>query len=294
MKSREQEEKILKETKLLVELFLETGLSDIELSKQTGISSSTVGRRLTNAFNIKKIYPDNGDELYEQIMFKRQENLHNGKVLGGQISVIRNTPLKDRNGKFKGSFSKLRLDFFYQNKEKQMKLLKHMALTFRAKPPLLSELFGFTEEEIINYLYESTPNSLSIKYLIENDFSDQMDAKDKIIAFYCDLLDAAKGFDVERVNELIKRVFDFHAHEVIIKRKNNELLNSDDFGEIVKYQLKYALKQKDVCSIFGLEPNYFRTRLSKYLAENEELKERYNALTDFNSIYFWENYGKKR
>ena len=39
MVSKVQNEKILEETKMLVNLFLETNESDIELSKRTGISS---------------------------------------------------------------------------------------------------------------------------------------------------------------------------------------------------------------------------------------------------------------
>ena len=75
MKRSILDEKMIKETRQLVNLFLRTNKSDIELSRMTGISSSTVGRRLTNEFGILKAFPERGAEIYELIKENRQKNL---------------------------------------------------------------------------------------------------------------------------------------------------------------------------------------------------------------------------
>ena len=134
-----KKEQVLRETKLLVRLFLKTNASDEELSKMTGISSSTVGRRLTNRDIILSCFPANGERLFEIVREKRKYNRERGKVIGNQTSVLNN---------FNGT-PKLRLDVIYKDERKQLKFLSHLVLTFRAKLPLISELFGFEERKFL-------------------------------------------------------------------------------------------------------------------------------------------------
>ena len=291
MISKEQEEKILKETKILVDLFLETNASDIELSTKTGISSSTVGRRLTNKENIIKVYPLNGIELYEKIMANRQNNLQKGKVIGGQASILNNMPIENKPI---SNIPKLKLELLYADEKKQMQLMKHIALTFRAKPPLLAYLFGIDEEVIIKQLFNNENTFNALNYLINNDYADQEVVKIKIIVYYRDLLNALKNKDKNEINNLISKVSDYKANEIIRKREEGSRISDDDLETIINYQLKYSLSQIEIGKIFGINANHYSMRVQKFLETNNELKEPYEALTNYNAYMHRSNYGKNR
>ena len=118
----DKQKEIMEETVMLVNLFLETNESDILLGERTGISSSTVGRRLTNRDTILKCFPDNGERLYEIIKEKRKNNLQRGKIIGSQASKLNNL-------EFMNDTPKLRLDVLYRDERKQTWLLSQLALT---------------------------------------------------------------------------------------------------------------------------------------------------------------------
>lgn len=289
MLSEKQLKKTLDETKLLVELFLETNKSDIELSEITGISSSTVGRRLTNRDYILRTYPENGLEIYERVMANRRSNLHKGKILGGQTSILNNLPIRDSNNKFQGSMPKLKLDIVYSEPEKQHQLLRHIALTFRAKLPLLSTLFGLSEEELLKILYVPYTNTESINYLLYTDKTDQEVAMEKILAFYRDLLNAVRSKDRKSMALLIRSVSDYDASQVIKNRKPSEPITDSEFSVIIKHQLKYSLTRGEVSKIFdtNLYNGGFSDSIARFLEANPELRERYEALMEYNSQLHW-------
>lgn len=89
-------------------LFLRENLSDEEISLKTGISSSSVGRYLTDTRLIPlltKIGKD-GLETFNYIQNKRGENLFAAKKKGGENFAKNNIAQKDELGKFTGSRKK--------------------------------------------------------------------------------------------------------------------------------------------------------------------------------------------
>ena len=99
MRSKKQEEEMKVKILFLSKLFLESNYSDIELSNITGISSSSVGRYLTS--DLAKEVLD--EKTYNDISKKRQENLYNAKIKGGQNFIKQNVTFKDNEGKYLGS-----------------------------------------------------------------------------------------------------------------------------------------------------------------------------------------------
>ena len=299
MVSREQELNIIEETKLLVDLFLETNLSDIELSKKTGISSSTVGRRLSNKDNYLKAFPTNGEELYERVMTNRQNNLKMAKTIGGQSSILNNIQLRDRNGQFIANVPKLRLDIFCKNHVVEDKMLYFIALTFRAKLPLLSELFGMEEEIIYTKLCETyyklhnIDNHRTIDYLCYVDPANQDEARINIITYYQNLLNAIRSKDHIMRKMLLESIDDTNVKK--IKDRQNIYLRDEDIEEIIKYQLKYAFDCEKAAAYCGVNASTYRKRLNKYLDINPELKERYEYLAGYNQdVYWYTNANAKR
>lgn len=277
MVSKERKEKMIAETKLLVELFLENKASDIELAKMTGISSSTVGRRLTNRENICLAFPENGPEIFNKVGELRQENLRMAKIIGGQASMHNRTYIKDEMGKFQGS-THLRLDIFYPSIKEQIQLLMHIALTFRAKLPLLAELFHIEEKELLNLLMTHCGSAYnSLLYLFYHDSSDQEVAKQNIITFYRDFLDAKRSKNIHSTNEVVRKVTDYEASNII---KNG--LVAENMEIIIRYQLKYALSIGDVVSTFNISENDYRKGIKSLLEIYPELKQRYEELSDYN------------
>ena len=105
MLSAEQEKE--RELKMLrvASLFLKGNLSDEEIARETGISSSSVGRYLTDTRLIpllSKIGKD-GLETFNYIQHRRRENLLEAKKKGGLNFAKNNVAEKDELGKFTGS-----------------------------------------------------------------------------------------------------------------------------------------------------------------------------------------------
>lgn len=292
MRSVSQEEKIIRETKELVELFLQTNASDIELSKMTGISSSTVGRRLTNVQNISKAFPLNGLELSRQIKTKRQENLLHGKALGGQTTLINHVYLQQEDGKFNGA-TKLRLDILAKDENTIYRILMHAALTFRLHPDTLSEMFQIDEKELYEKLLNVSGNCYdAMMFLFYHDGRSQSKAKSDFLDFYRALLNAIRNKDIDEKKRVIGMVSDARASE--FKKRNRidgEKISDEEIYVLIKYQVKYALNGEIMARIFNINRTTYVSRVSKILDSDEELKELYLYLVDYNKN---KRFGTKR
>ena len=275
MVSREQEAKMLEETKLLVDLFLKTQESDIDLEKRTGISSSTVGRRLTNKKRIIQVYGYKiGEEIYNQVMGIRKNNLQKGKKIGGQKSMLNNVYVKDENGKFSGS-TKLRVDVIYDDELLQKHFLFHLALTFKAKPKTIADLFQIDEKKLLEDLIGVSMGGYnSLLNLIYHDNSDQELVKQNIISYYRELLYAISKKDNEEKIRLINMVSDEKAS--LVKKSledgtvNTASLTDEDVEVLFRYQIKYALSVTEVANTFGLDAKIYEMRISSLKALDEE------------------------
>ena len=151
MVSKEQEEQIIKETRQIVKVFLLTKASDVELAKKFNISSSTIGRRLTNEARILKAFPDNGEKVYDVVKRLRKANSAAGKILGAETSKMMHGSDDVKQ--------KLNLSALAREEGKQYGMLRHIILTFRPKLSLVSELFQIDEKELYDNL---------IKYCSQN------------------------------------------------------------------------------------------------------------------------------
>lgn len=281
MVSKTDEERIIAETKQIVRLFLDTNLSDIEISKMTGFSSSTVGRRLTNKNRILKAFPEDGENIYQSIVQKRSENAKQGKLLGGQVSML-NYGVNTQSGE-QLSLPKLRLEIFSKNEEKQIKFLIHIALTFRVKLPILSQLFQIGEKELLELILKYSGGSYkSILYLFYHDSSDQTIALNNLIVFYRNLVNAIKNKDLEMQKIIISQIDDSKARDLIKNKNLGDRLSLESIKTILRYQLKYALTQNVVADIFEINQRNYRRRLDALLQQNQELSMQFYLLSSFN------------
>ena len=282
---------IVDETRKLVELFIQTNASDIELSNITGISSSTVGRRLTNLDYIKAAFPEKGNELYDFIKVKRKQNLQKGKALGGQVTLLNHV----YNDEEKVESTKLRLDVLYNTKEKQYSFLKHAALTFRLHLDTLSNLFSIKEEEILeNFVGNAGGSYEAITFLFYHDGKNQKIAKENFISYYRELLNAISNKDKEAKKRLIEQIGDSKAIEFRNKeRAINEKITDEEMMTLLRYQLKYALTALNMKSIFGINRQNYQRRIQILLENDPELRSDYEYLADYNSsLRTGTHYGK--
>lgn len=271
MVNTKKEQKILDETILLVKMFLETNLSDIELSNRTHISSSTVGRRLTNKDVILKCFPNNGEKIYELIRQMRKSNLKRAKELGSFTSMVNNNE----------NITKLRLDAVYKDKLDQVKFLSHLALYFRAKLPLLSNLFNISEKELLNDLIVNDNGCYeSLLYLFYQDNFDQELAKSRIIEYYKELINAISKKDIEMHSYLINLIGDSKVIDFKLNHKSSSISNEDAIN-LLMYQLKYSLSNNKMKEKFELDITNYKNMIEKIIKNNEELKERYASLVFF-------------
>lgn len=283
MENNEQEQKMIEELKMLVKLFLKTNASDIELSEFEGVSlsSSTIGRRLTNKDLFLKAYPFGGLDLYQEVQKRRQANLYKGKVIGGQSSQLNNANLRDEEGKIKSS-TKLRLDVFYKDEESQMKILKHMALTFRVKLPTLAMLLRMDEEALLNKLI--TYNNLSydsLKFLFNHDYTDQDLAREALVDFYRKYLNSLRFRDKNERDRLMESISDVKAQKFIDKHKPGDQLRPEDIATILNYQLKYATSLLAIERIFRVDRENYKDRVIEFTADKPELYSRFEYLIDY-------------
>lgn len=268
-----KKEQVIRETKLLVKLFLEYNESDIDLAKRTGLSSSTVGRRLTNRDIILLCFPSNGERLFEIIKEKRKYNLNRGKAIGSQTSIINylnNTP-------------KLRLDIIYKDEDKQMQFLSHLVLHFRCKPALISELFGFDEDDITTKLLDFNKGCYeSFNYLFYKDNYDQEQAKINVIDYYRNLIEAISKKDIATKNVLIREISDNKVIEFKNNHTNGDIKDDNDILTLLRYQLKYAVSNRKMGEKFHFDDANYARRVRKLIENNQELQNRYELLVNYN------------
>lgn len=276
--SKKQEQDILSETKYLVEYFLNTNKSDIEISKATGISSSTVGRRLTNKTRILDAFPEVGPEIYEKVMRKRQENKMRGKIIGGQTSMLNSTIINSQEKGFDG-YTKLRLDVLFEKEDNQWVFLMHIALHFRLKLDSLAQLFQLDEKLIVKkFLSLNGGVYNSLLYLFYRDVTDQEVAKEKFINYYRELLTAIKNKSIEEENVLKNQITDYAVGEYI---KNHQgTLTEEEVSVLLDYQLKYALSFDDMIKKFVLDKESYQSKVYEYVIDKPYLKERLDTLID--------------
>lgn len=190
---------------------------------------------------------------------------------------------------------KLRIDRFYKNEEQQYIFLRRLALTFRARLPLLSELFQIDENELFNKLrmYNHSVED-SLKYLYYFDVSDQDEAKRNIISFYQELLTAVIKKDKAVQKFLIGRIADIRIKSLIKEKHIDRNLSDEEILVILEYQLKYALDHSDAAGMLGINPDSYRRRVLAVIEKDEELKMRYERLMGYNQQLFMNTRKVKR
>lgn len=305
----ENQLKRIEETVLLCTKFLLTNASDIELSNMTLISSSTVGRRLTNKGNVIQAYdavkknlleaswseeeiPKDGIELFELIAKKRQENLLRGKSLGGQTTLLNHVYNKGADGKFEGS-TKIELSVIYKEIENQYKFMVHAALTFRLHLDTLSNLLQIDENELLENMIRLVPNSYNaITYLLYHDVNEQTIARQEFLSYYRELLNAIRTKDIEEKKRLISIVTDFNVAQIRKKHQLGDPLSEQEIEAILKYQIKYALTQEEISLMFDINRANYSKRVEKIIQKNLGLKTKYEYLSDYNVYRFKE--GRRR
>lgn len=292
-------QKRLDETVMLCIEFLLTNASDIDLATRMGMSSSTVGRRLTNQTVIVEAYesvkqkllnaglkneeiPESGEDLFNTIAKKRQENLLRGKALGGQTTLINHVYLKEDNAKFNG-VTKLSLSAFYSDIEKQYRFLANAALYFRLHLDTLSNLFQIDEKEILDNMIRICPGSYdALKILFYHDTKNQDIARVEFMNYYRELLDAVRSKNMDDKKRLIALIGDSKAVELKKNRQSGNKLSEDDIGVLIRYQLKYALTVHDIAYIFEIDRNNYQKRINTYLSDKDNLRYEYECLIDYN------------
>ena len=290
MTSREQDIKIIEETKMLVDLFLKTNASDIELSKKTGISSSTVGRRLTNKDYILKAFPTNGEILFEKIKLKRQENLLKGKALGGQTTLLNHVFTKDEERKVTGS-TKLKLDVIFPKEENQNRFLVHISLYFHLHLDTLSLLFQIDEKELFDKLNKISPSSYkSFEYLFKMDDTNQDIARENFLNYYRELINAMRERNLEEKKRLINEVCDKKVLDFRNNHKPGDTILEEDIIALFNYQMKYALSNESIGYMFNIHNKNYAKRINAYLFDKPELKRSYEHVVDYNLYKYRQGY----
>lgn len=179
--------------------------------------------------------------------------------------------------------SKLKLEIFSKNEDKQYVYLKHLILTYRAKLPLISELFQIDEEELYQKLIKYNDNSYrAFIYLFYHEDVDQDLAKREIIKFYNDLVNALVSKDKEEQHRLVNLISDSDAFQVIKKSNSGQQLSEDDILVIMRHQLKYAMSYRGVATLFSQHRHSMCLRMERLIGDDEELKEKFRKLIAFN------------
>lgn len=278
---------VICQTKLLIDLFLKTNSSDIELSKMTGISASTIGRRLINEQVYRICFGNNYLETYERVRKNRQDNLQKGKEIGGQTTFLNHGYLKNQDGEFNGPIPKLRLDYLIEGtKLSEENFLRRIALHFRLQPATLAKLFQIDEKSILDSWSDKSGFAYkSLLYLITMDTTNQMLAQELFMSFYIDALNARKNKNVKRLVELLNIILDKKALE-LMKREPHSKINDEAIGTMISYQLKYALSTSSTAKLFNANKTSFSARCTNYVKDKGSMEKDLRTLQEFHqSLY---------
>lgn len=292
MKSQSQIAKIALETKKLVELFLKTNLSDIKLAKETGISSSTIGRRLINKEVIINVFnqPENkltlpkdkyhhsyGEFIYDLVKQKRQHNLYKGRSKGGSIAIEKHGYVKNLKGKYT-SLDKINLNEIYKDEINKYKFLGLSALTFRLKLNTLTKLMAMPDEELKQKLFYYNEDYLkALDFLFFKDKSNQKVALKNFKMFYTDLLNAIRNHNKTQVHDLIGLLHDMD----FAKLKNGSKITVNDLNSVINYQLKYAYDMAKMAQLLHLSEKDYILMLKDYFEKQKTLQENYLLLVNY-------------
>lgn len=313
MRSQEQEIKILKETTVLVKLFLKYNMSDEMLSKVTKLSSSTIQRRLTNKSDIVKAFYNSslngfindtnltyGEYIYELVQQRRKQNLQNAKINGGKSYKENNIGIKDENGKFIGSKPIMDLKVFYnspkkseeENLKQQYIFLLHIMLKFGLRYQSLSEITGIdittlkSHMESYNYNYDRSLNLVDRAYFYGN----QKQAQENVLQFYEKFKEFKKTNNTAGVRLLIHQIDDSDYMTMKSKYINSKnggkkasktYLKDDDIIIALKFQLKYCLSTFAVATDLGVNRS---TLGRKYYELFEKQDEFGNKIKEYETL----------
>ena len=284
------EEKIRKEIKFLVQLYLATNASDERLAELTNIDLAAIPERLNdkeriigifdedtihNTFRdgIKGFLPTNGEEIYEEIVRRR------GEVKANDFIKPDKLPLCE-------------LLNYVQDEKKQYLLLAHMMLTFRTKLYSVNELLNREiDEKVLKYVNNGVLPALS--YLKYSDQTDQEIAKRNFELFYSKLVEADNNKDIKAFNSLIRDVTDYDAKKLKEEHKYGDLLTDDKILIMLRYQLKYALTYHNTAITLGISPKSYNDDVLKYLKENPEYRDAYEILASRNKQYYLNKYYRR-
>ena len=275
MTRAEKNNKLCEEIKLLVNLFLKTNLSDIELSEKTGISSSTVGRRLTNKEKIIEVFdkPENkiskyknltGNDLYELIRDKRKSNLDKARKKGGitAYNKQKNSILNDLNMDAKSKYNFLAL----------------CVLTFRLHMPNVEELVNMNKENIIKNLMQYNPQEKeAFRYLFTADKTNQTKCLNAFNKYYKGLKETMKKKDKKKVHELLFAINDNYVINLIGQTK----LTNRDIKEIINYQIKHAKTTQEISKLIKIPCKELNNKIKECLKTNKQLQSSYFNLLNY-------------
>lgn len=246
--------------------------SDLGLEKVTGISSSTVGRRLTNKEWITYTFPTNGEEIYNIVVEQRKKNGEIAKKNGWQNSLIGNVYSQGIDGKFNG-VNGLKLNLFCKDLNSEYELLFKMALTFRLKLDMLTTLFVYSEKEILSRL-ETYKYKNAIEYLFYFDDYNEEVARANFVLFYKRLL---KAKNEETMNRILSELNDLDTESVLI----SDGLQDEEMEIILNYQIKYALSNNEIIKLFNIDRETYNKRLIEFFGTHPNYMFEYKKLADY-------------
>jgi len=181
--------------------------------------------------------------------------------------------------------TKIRLDIFYKTEEKQYVFLRRLALTFRAKLPLLAELLQIPEERLYEGIGRYNPDYIrALSYLFNFDVTDQELAKANLLAYYHELLQATIKHDRDTQVLLINKISDVEIKSVVLKSKSGKRLTNDEYLIVLNYQLKNAVPSRIITEMLGVDKNTYINHVRLLMEEDDSLRFRYERLADFNVV----------
>ncbi len=304
MKTSNYDETVIKETIILVKLFLKYNLSDAALAEATNMSSSTIQRRLTNKENIIKAFDvyvmDNfendsnlsyGEYIFELVQKKRKENLQEAKRKGGLESQKNNAYIKSLDGEFSGNKQIINLQYLYNNPKKsedeqkkmQYTYLMHIMLYFRLRYQSLAELLNVDVETLKKNMTRYNNNAYVCLFQMDNTFfaSNQKKAQADVMEYYNELKNAKKENNKEMLKTLLHQVDDSMYRLVkdnykkklqYVGKTNTRAisLSDEEILIILKFQLKYSLSTLTVAEDMGLNRNTLGKRYKNLFSKTDE------------------------
>ncbi len=212
---------------------------------------------------------------------------------------------KELNQKVKGipNLPKLRVDIFSKDKDVQDKYLLLIALTFRIKPDIISEMFNYPANYLFDYAYASDNEMYyrAFKVLNAEDGINQKRAVIKLINFYNEYVNSYNNYvkdkknknienvnkDIENIKTLKRKLNDYDAYELMQSgRESGDKITEESLKIMINYRLKYGLTSKEISELFHVNGNNFREISTNYLADKPELKTRWVSLNDYYNDYF--------